>query len=120
MSEHNAPALKSSDDPAFTLPASLAVLRLPLCIGGFILMLLGWYLASGVGEHGQNFGMAVYLTASVYCMTIILGCLFFVMIQHLVRAGWSIVVRRIAELAMLMVMVALMLLTLFNTMQAQK
>ena len=103
MSEHNAPAPKSSDDPAFMLPASLAVLRLPLCVGGFILMSLGWYLASGVGEHGQNFGMAVYLTASVYCMTIILGCLFFVMIQHLVRAGWSIVVRRIAELAMLMV-----------------
>ncbi len=103
MSEHNAPAPKSSDDPAFMLPASLAALRLPLCVGGFLLMLLGWYLANGIGEHGQNFGLSVYLTAAVYCMTIVLGCLFFVLIQHLVRAGWSIVVRRIAELAMVMV-----------------
>ncbi|MDB4759811.1 hypothetical protein OAG34_01210 [bacterium] len=103
MSEHNAPAPKSSDDPAFTLPASLAALRLPLCVGGLIVMLFGWWLASDIGDHGDNFGMSVYLTAAVYCMTIVLGCLFFVLIQHLVRAGWSIVVRRIAELVMVMV-----------------
>lgn len=103
MSEHNAPAPKSSDDPAFMLPASLAALRLPLCVGGLIVMLLGWWLASDIGDHGENFGMSVYLTAAVYCMTIVLGCLFFVLIQHLVRAGWSIVVRRIAELVMVMV-----------------
>jgi hypothetical protein len=76
-------------------------------------MLLGWWLASGVGSDdlseveaahiGANFGMSVYLTAAVYCMTIVLGSLFFVLIQHLVRAGWSIVVRRIAELVMVMV-----------------
>ena len=113
MSEHSAPALKSADDPAFTLPASLAALRLPLCAGGLIVMLLGWWLASGIGSDdlseaeaahiGANFGMSVYLTAAVYCMTIVLGSLFFVLIQHLVRAGWSIVVRRIAELVMVMV-----------------
>lgn len=113
MSEHSAPALKSADDPAFMLPASLAALRLPLCVGGLFVMLLGWWLASGVGSDdlseveaahiGANFGMSVYLTAAVYCMTIVLGSLFFVLIQHLVRAGWSIVVRRIAELVMVMV-----------------
>lgn len=103
MSEHNAPAPKSADDPAFVLPASLAALRLPLCVVGFILMLAGWLVASKIGEFGDNFGMAVYLTAAVYCITIVLGCLFFVLIQHLVRAGWSIVVRRIAELVMVMI-----------------
>ena len=103
MSEHSAPAPKSVDDPAFMLPASLAALRIPLCVGGLIVMLLGWYLANDIGSDGGNFGMSVYLTAAVYCMTIVLGCLFFVLIQHLVRAGWSIVVRRIAELVMVMV-----------------
>lgn len=103
MSEHSSPAPKSADDPAFTLPASLAALRLPLCGGGLGVMLLGWWLARGVGEYGDNFAMSVYLTAAVYCTTIVLGSLFFVIIQHLVRAGWSIVVRRIAELAMVMI-----------------
>ena len=101
MSEHSAPAIKPTDDPAFKLPASLAALRLPLCAGGLVALLLGWALATQCID--ANFGMSVYLTAVVYCMTLVLGCLFFVLIQHLVRAGWSIVVRRIAELVMIMV-----------------
>jgi len=101
MSEHSAPAIKPTDDPAFKLPASLAALRLPLCAGGLVALLLGWALATQCID--ANFGMSVYLTAVVYCMTLVLGCLFFVLIQHLVRAGWSIVVRRIAELVMVMV-----------------
>jgi len=103
MSEHTAPSIKSVDDPAFKLPASLAALQFPLCIGGLIALCIGWGLASRIGDYGSNFGMSVYLTAFVYCMTLVLGSLFFVIIQHLVRAGWSIVVRRIAELVMLMV-----------------
>ena len=47
--------------------------------------------------------MSAYLIAFMYCLTISLGCLFFVLIQHLCRAGWSVVVRRIAELVMMMV-----------------
>ncbi len=38
-----------------------------------------------------------YLTAYVWGLGIVLGALLFVMIQHLTRAGWSVVVRRIAE-----------------------
>ena len=47
--------------------------------------------------------MSAYLTAFMYCLTLALGCLFFVLIQHLCRVGWSVVVRRIAELVMMMV-----------------
>ncbi|MDE0866887.1 MAG: hypothetical protein OSA98_24170 [Rubripirellula sp.] len=101
MSQHSAPAIKPTDDPAFKLPASLAALRLPLCAGGLVALLLGWGFATQ--SIDANFGMSVYLTAVVYCMTLVLGCLFFVLIQHLVRAGWSTVVRRIAELVMIMV-----------------
>jgi hypothetical protein len=101
MSEHGTPAIKPADDPAFKLPESLAALRTPLCGGGLAALLVGWGL--GYFVVGSKFGMAAYLTAFMYCLTITLGCLFFVLIQHLARAGWSAVVRRIAELVMVMV-----------------
>ncbi len=40
---------------------------------------------------------ASYLIAFSYLLSITLGGLFFVIIQHLVRAGWSVTVRRVAE-----------------------
>ncbi len=46
--------------------------------------------------------MSAYLAAFIYCLTLATGSLFFVLIQHLVRAGWSTVIRRIAELVMMM------------------
>ncbi len=101
MSEHGTPAIKPADDPAFKLPESLAALRIPLCGGGLAALLGGWGL--GYFVVSSKFGMAAYLTAFMYCLTITLGCLFFVLIQHLARAGWSTVVRRIAELVMVMV-----------------
>jgi hypothetical protein len=39
-----------------------------------------------------------YLVAFVFFLAIALGALFFVIIQHLVRARWSVVVRRLAEI----------------------
>ncbi|UCD76168.1 MAG: hypothetical protein JSV91_04440 [Phycisphaerales bacterium] len=38
-----------------------------------------------------------YLTAFIYVLTLSLGGLFFIVIQHLTRAGWSVVLRRLAE-----------------------
>jgi hypothetical protein len=38
-----------------------------------------------------------YLVAFVFFLSVSLGALFFVLLQHLVRAGWSVVVRRLAE-----------------------
>ncbi|MEM1069949.1 MAG: hypothetical protein AAGG48_20400 [Planctomycetota bacterium] len=101
MSEHDAHAVKAADDPAFQLPATLSSLSLPLCIGGVAALLIGWAFGSSIVS--ARFGMSAYLTAFMYCLTISLGSLFFVLIQHLVRAGWSVVVRRIAELFMVMV-----------------
>jgi len=101
MSEHAAPAPKPADDPAFTLPASLAGLSVPLCGGGLIALLVGFAL--GYFQVDAGFGLSAYLTAFMYCLSIALGSLFFVLIQHLCRAGWSVVVRRVAELMMVMV-----------------
>lgn len=39
-----------------------------------------------------------YLVALMFFMSIALGALFFVILQHLVRAQWSVTVRRVAEL----------------------
>ena len=38
-----------------------------------------------------------YLVAYMFTLAIVLGSMFFVLVQHLTRAGWSVVVRRIAE-----------------------
>ena len=96
-----APAVKPADDPAFQLPASLSALSIPLCAGGLVALVAGW--AIGTFMLDAKFGMSAYLAAFMYCLTITLGCLFFVLIQHLARAGWSTVVRRVAELVMMMV-----------------
>lgn len=105
MSEHAAPAVKPADDPAFQLPATLASLQLPFLGGGLALLLVGLGLAYQVPEEAgmPRFAMSSYLASYMYVLTIVLGCLFFVLIQHLVRAGWSVVVRRIAEFMMFMI-----------------
>ncbi|PAY20358.1 hypothetical protein CKO51_06845 [Rhodopirellula sp. SM50] len=104
MSEHAAPAVKPADDPAFQLPASLRGLQMPLLGGGLIALLVGMGMAFAVSDADMpRFGMSAYLVAFLYVLTIVLGCLFFVLIQHLVRAGWSVVVRRVAECMMIMI-----------------
>ncbi|MDA7952088.1 MAG: quinol:cytochrome C oxidoreductase [Pirellulaceae bacterium] len=41
-----------------------------------------------------------YLQNLMFCLSISIGALFFVIMQHLSRAGWSVAVRRIAEILM--------------------
>jgi hypothetical protein len=55
-------------------------------------------LAVGLASAGgyRRFLFA-YLVASCFCLTIALGGLIFVLLQHLTRAGWSVTVRRPAE-----------------------
>ncbi len=40
----------------------------------------------------------IYLVNFCFLLSISLGCLFFVIISHLTRAGWNVTVRRLAEL----------------------
>lgn len=51
-------------------------------------------LLSAQGWRGFFFA---YLHAWTYFASLALGALFFVMLQHLTNAGWSVVVRRLAE-----------------------
>lgn len=84
-----------------TLPANSLWRKLPAI--GVVLGLAGLGGAWALGEtvngdkvsHTQFFFS--YLTALVFWASIGLGGLFFVLIQHGTRAGWSVVVRRIFE-----------------------
>ncbi len=57
-----------------------------LLVGAF----LGW-------RGGDNFLMKAWMQGWLFAVTLSLGALFFITIQHMVRAGWSVVVRRPAE-----------------------
>lgn len=65
-----------------------------------VLAIIGFAAALALGAGGRFmfrqflFG---YLAAYVFVMTLALGALGFVLLQHATRAGWSVGVRRIAE-----------------------
>lgn len=53
-----------------------------------------------IASSWQQF-LASYLVNFCYFLSLALGALFFVLIQHATRAGWSVVVRRVAEAVMM-------------------
>lgn len=63
-------------------------------------------------QRGDGFARLqhAWLVAVTFFLTISLGALFFVIVQHLTRAGWSVVVRRVAELLAANVVVSAVLL----------
>lgn len=70
-----------------------------------------WRVAAGVGVAAVAVSLVLaavtaggfkrlafaYLTSYAWALSLALGALFFVILQHLTRAGWSVVVRRLAE-----------------------
>ena len=68
----------------------LATAQLGLCAVGIVLIGAAW--ATG-GKHFY----ASYVLGYMGVLGICLGALFFTMVQHITRAGWSVVVRRVAE-----------------------
>lgn len=64
----------------------------PLLVGavGLVISAVGW----ATNAHQFYFS---YLVGWSFCLTLALGAQFFVIIQHLTKAQWSVVVRRIAE-----------------------
>ena len=57
----------------------------------------GLSLISGAEDPMKRFLMT-YLASYCFVLSIGVGCLFFVTIMHLTRAGWSATIRRIAEI----------------------
>jgi hypothetical protein len=81
-----------------TLPKALAESWAKIGYGlgalGLVAFLAG-FLLTPAAERGR-FG-AAYLTGFMFTTTIGVGALFFVVIQHLTKAGWSVAPRRIME-----------------------
>lgn len=62
--------------------------------------IVGWLAsAAGYAMNAKQFHFS-YLVSFIYFLSLCLGGLFFVMIQYLCTAGWSVTVRRIAETVM--------------------
>lgn len=78
------------------LPATSLWAKLPVIGGVAAVAGLGFTLASAHGEHKAR-ALFSYLFAYETVLAIALGALGFVLIDHLVRAAWSTVLRRIAE-----------------------
>lgn len=95
-SSHSRPAaLRAS---SLWLPAGHSWRRLPMI--GLVLAVLGLgaSLALGFGsEESRHQLWHSWLFGSLFVLSIALGGLFFVLVQHATQAGWSVVVRRIAE-----------------------
>ncbi|MEI6805662.1 MAG: hypothetical protein WCK49_04055 [Myxococcaceae bacterium] len=66
-------------------------------LGLAVLGLGSWFLGYQMDPVRSMYG---YLFAFICALTIPLGCMVFVLIQHLTRAGWSVLVRRVAEFGM--------------------
>jgi len=81
-----------------TIPAGSLWAKLPMLGGAAAVVGLGATLAMAFGEHKAR-AMFSYLWAFEVMLCIAQGALGFVLIQHAVRAGWSTVIRRIAETA---------------------
>jgi len=64
---------------------------------GILLLGIAALLGSAHHDHMRRFFHS-YLLAVSYVTTFAVGALFFVIIQHLTRARWSVVVRRVAEI----------------------
>ena len=65
---------------------------------GLVLLVVG-VLAGLVGSGAPRVWFS-YLIGWTFCLSITIGALFFVMIQHVTRARWSVTIRRIAEVLM--------------------
>jgi hypothetical protein len=68
-----------------------------VCIILALIGIGGSLLVSQSTEGGTEHLLETYLVSFSFFLAISLGGLFFVLLQHCTRAGWSVVVRRVAE-----------------------
>jgi len=90
--QHHLPSDEQTRLGSLTNPAFLACVIL-----GAVALLTGFVLGGLQGDQGRYFFHA-YLTSYAFVLSIALGGLFFTALQHVSRAGWSVTVRRLAEL----------------------
>ena len=93
MSEHQIKPQVRADVPVGGQTGKLLMTALVVSAVGLVLCLMG--LSNTQGR--QTFGFA-YLFGFSFLWIVVLGCLFFVCLHHVIGAVWSVVVRRVAEI----------------------
>lgn len=76
---------------------TLAGKTIAVAVAAAVLGLGGAALLGAASEQGLAGLLDSYLISFAFWLSLALGGLFFVLLHHLTRAGWSVVVRRIAE-----------------------
>ena len=82
------------DESTIRAPAAISMLNLlgwVGCIALLVAVVWGY-------QHGWSSFFRSYILNYAFAMSLAQGGLFFVMVQHLTRAAWSVAVRRVAEL----------------------
>lgn len=85
------PTSSAASDP-YRFKGSMSWWVAPLVIGVVLLAITG----VGGASNSKQFFFS-YLVGWSFCLTITLGALFFVLVQHLTKAQWSAVIRRVPE-----------------------
>ena len=106
MSDHSAVTFTSED---VNIPAGSILRKLPIIFGviGIAGLAVSFLLKAGSGADYTHVSASVnadntvfaqsYLTSYMFWLSMGLGGLIFTLIHHATRAGWSVVVRRLAE-----------------------
>ncbi|MEM1010184.1 MAG: hypothetical protein AAGJ35_14415, partial [Myxococcota bacterium] len=99
MSSH---APRTLTESQITLPAKhpwrpWAPLLMYIGLGGLLLGALTLFLFD---HHTRAIYYGAYLVSFLFFLSIVMGSMFFVLIHHATRAGWSTAVRRLAEFLM--------------------
>lgn len=91
-----APTAEATGEATFRFSSPSRAWLAPLVFGAVLLVLsvVGW-----VTDPKQFYFS--YLVAWLFCLSISVGALFFVMVHHIVRAHWMVVLRRVAEAMMM-------------------
>lgn len=98
---HHAPTIDITQEPR-RIDNIDATIAGKAWVFAIVCLLLGTGL-SFLPVHGGDAGHAIaqlfrsYIVGFCYILSIALGALIFVMLQHCTRAGWSVTIRRIAE-----------------------
>jgi hypothetical protein len=90
-------ACSTTPDPRITLAGALPRATAVLGLLGLAGLSLGFGLGWARHDALRSF-LHSYLMNYCYFLSLSLGALFFVALQHATRAGWSVTVRRLAEL----------------------
>jgi hypothetical protein len=94
MSHHAEVEMLRGDEPRLNAPAGGVVAL--LAVIGVAGLAVAVFLAGRL-EHGAETFFRSYLVSLMFFLSLALGGLFFVLITHLLRAGWSVALRRLAE-----------------------